>query len=142
MSGESRPIVGIGILIFNDKGQVLIHKRKSSHGEGEYAGLGGHLEYGESFEDCAKREVMEEAGIEIEDIRFLCLAHVIYPPKHFIDIGLTAKIKSGQIPKIMEPDKSSEQGWFDIDDIPTPLFANMPNYIQAFKTGKKFFDGI
>jgi 8-oxo-dGTP diphosphatase len=49
-------------------GSVLLGKRKGSHGEGEYAFPGGHLEYMESFEQCAHRETLEECGVEIEHI--------------------------------------------------------------------------
>ena len=48
MDKEQRPKVGIGVMVFKD-GKVLMGKRKSSHGEGEWAWPGGHLEYMESF---------------------------------------------------------------------------------------------
>ena len=57
-----RPKVGIGVLVFNDLNQLLLGRRTSAHGEGEFGPPGGHLEFGESFEDCAIREVKEEAG--------------------------------------------------------------------------------
>jgi len=48
---------------------------------GEWSFPGGHLEYMESFEDCAKRETREECGIEITNIRFQFLSNVIkYAP--------------------------------------------------------------
>ena len=64
-----RPKVGIGVMIFKDD-KILLGKRKGSHGEDEYAFPGGHLEYMESFAGCARREVSEECGIEIDNIRF------------------------------------------------------------------------
>ena len=51
---ENKPKVGMGIMILKD-GKILLGKRKNSHGSGEYAFPGGHLEYMESFEGCAKR---------------------------------------------------------------------------------------
>src|SRR3989344_854683 len=101
-----RPKVELGILIFKD-GKVLLGKRKHANGlgDGQYAGTGGHLEYMESIEECAKRETLEEAGIEIENVRFLCAINLKdYPPKHYLDIGLVADWKSGE-PKVMEPEK-------------------------------------
>ncbi len=62
-----KPKVGIGVMILKD-GKVLLGKRKGSHGAGQYAFPGGHLEYMESFEDCARRETREECGIEIQNI--------------------------------------------------------------------------
>jgi 8-oxo-dGTP diphosphatase len=139
MEKEQRPKIGIGVMIFKD-GKVLLGKRKGSHGAGEYAWPGGHMEYMESFEGCAKREVQEEAGIEIENIRFLRLLNLKqYAPKHYVDIGLIADWKSGE-PQIMEPDKVESWNWYDIEALPEPLFGALPTYFEAYKTGKNFWD--
>ncbi len=131
--------VGIGLFILKD-GKVLMGKRKGAHGAGEYCGPGGHLEYMESFEECAKRETMEEVGIEIENVRFLCLSNLKkYAPMHYVDIGIIADWKSGE-PKAMEPDKRESWDWYDLDNLPTPLFGVTPQYAEAYKTGKSFFD--
>ncbi|MFI5205876.1 MAG: NUDIX hydrolase, partial [Candidatus Paceibacterales bacterium] len=122
------PKVGIGVMIIKD-GRVLLSKGKGSHGQGEYAWPGGHMEYMESFEGCAKRETLEEAGIEIENVRFLRLLNLKdYAPKHYVDIGLVADWKSGD-PKVMEPDKTEGWDWYNIDNLPQPLFGTLPTYI-------------
>jgi 8-oxo-dGTP diphosphatase len=134
-----RPKVGIGIMIFKDN-KVLLGKRKNSHGDGAYAWPGGHLEHMESFEDCAKREVLEETGMEIKNIRFLRLMNLkTYAPKHYVDIGLMADWKSGE-PQILEPQKCEEWNWYNLDNLPQPLFDTIPSYIEAYKTGKNYFD--
>jgi len=80
---EQKPKVGIGVMILRE-GRVLLGKRKSSHGEGEYVFPGGHLEYMESFSNCARRETKEECGINIKNIKFQFLANVVkYAPKHY-----------------------------------------------------------
>ncbi|PIQ91730.1 MAG: DNA mismatch repair protein MutT [Parcubacteria group bacterium CG11_big_fil_rev_8_21_14_0_20_39_22] len=136
---DKRPKVGIGVMIWKD-GKVLVGKRKSSHGQGEWAWPGGHLEYMESIEECAKRETMEEAGIEIQNIRFLRLLNFKdYAPKHYIDIALITDWKSGE-PKVMEPEKLEKWEWCDPDNMPEPLFKALPSYFQALKTGQNFFD--
>lgn len=139
MQQEQRPKVGIGVMIIKDD-KVLLGKRKGSHGEGEYAWPGGHMEYMESFEECAKREVLEETGVQIHNIRFLRLMNLKqYAPKHYVDIGLVADWKSGD-PKIMEPEKIEGWEWYDINELPQPLFSTIPSYIEAYRTGKNYWD--
>ncbi len=136
---NNEPKVGVGVMIFKN-GKVLLGKRRSSHGSGEYAWPGGHMEHMESFDECARREVMEEAGIEIGNIRFLRLLNFKdYAPKHYVDIGLIADWKSGE-PQIMEPEKCESWDWYDLDNLPQPLFKALPTYFESLDTGKNFFD--
>jgi len=121
---------------------ILLGSRKSSHGAGEFAGPGGHLEVGESIETCALRELAEEAGpdIRVKNMRFLCFINLKrYLPKHYAHIHMVADWASGD-PKVMEPDKQDGWDWYDLDDLPQPLFAAMPEVIEAYKTGRNFFE--
>lgn len=133
--------IGIGIMIFKE-GKILLGKRKSSHGEGQYAFPGGHLEYLESFQGCALREIKEECGIEVENIRFQFLANLTqYAPKHYCHIGLIADWKSGTV-QLLEPDKCESWDWYDIDNLPSPMFTACAWAIESFKTRKNFFDAV
>ena len=73
---NNRPLVGVSIIIKKDN-KVLIGKRKNIRASGTWAFPGGHLEFRESFEDCIKREVIEEAGIKIKNIKFQTLTNDI-----------------------------------------------------------------
>ncbi|MBI4250615.1 NUDIX domain-containing protein [Candidatus Uhrbacteria bacterium] len=131
--------VGLGVMVFKD-GKVLMGKRKGSHGEGEYAFPGGHIEFGESFEDCARREVREEAGIEINNLRFLRVMNLkAYPGKQYVDIGMVADWAFGE-PTVCEPQKCEWWGWYDLDEFPSPQFATVQSYIESYRTGRVFFD--
>ncbi|AFC72294.1 ADP-ribose pyrophosphatase MutT [Rickettsia rhipicephali str. 3-7-female6-CWPP] len=66
--------IGIGILIFNNRNEICI----SSHGESSYAPVGGHLEFGETFEECAIREVLEETNLIIENPQFIAVTNDIF----------------------------------------------------------------
>jgi len=136
---NERPKVGVGVLI--KKGDTfLLLKRKNSHGDGFWGGTGGHLEHLESFANCAKRETREEAGIEIDNVRFLCVTNFQdHAPKHYVDIGLIADYISGE-PRIMESHKCSELGWYALDDLPEPMFGVMKKYFEAYRTGQQYFD--
>lgn len=135
---QERPKVGLGVMVWKD-GKVLMQKRKGSHGSGMYAWPGGHVEYMESFTDCAKREVREEAGIEIDNVRFLRLMNLKMEGKHYADIAMVADWKSGE-PQLLEPEKSEGWGWYDPENLPQPLFPTLMTYFEALKTGKNFFD--
>ena len=54
---DKRPLVGIAVIVIKED-RVLLDKRKNSHGSGTWAFPGGHLEFKESIEDCAIREVL------------------------------------------------------------------------------------
>ena len=136
---EEKTRVGIGVMIFKDD-KVLLGKRKGSHGAGEYAFPGGHLEYMESFEECARREIREECGLEITDIRFQLLANIIqYAPKHYVHIGLTASWVSGE-PEVREPEKSESWDWYALDNLPTPMFEVCTIAIDNYRIGKNYCD--
>lgn len=137
---ELRPKVGIGVLIFKD-GKLLLAKRKSATSHG-YAGPGGHLEFGESFEECVKRETKEEAGIEIKNIRLLDISNIlIWKGKHYVDLCMVADWDSGD-PINLEPEVREEWQWFDLENLPQPLFEPMERHFEAFRTGKFYFGTI
>lgn len=127
---SNRPKVGLGVIVIKD-GKVLLGKRKNAHGEGTWCFPGGHLEFGESWETCARREVAEEAGINIKDLKFLTATNDIFDQeeKHYITIIMISQYDSGEI-KIMEPDKCEGWAWFDWEDLPTPLFLSTQNLIK------------
>jgi 8-oxo-dGTP diphosphatase len=138
-AGENdRPKVGVGVLIFKD-GKLLLMKRRGGMASGSWGSGGGHLEYMESFLDAIQREIREEAGVEIENIRFLCLVNLKeHRPRHYVDIGFVADWKSGE-PKVLESEFES-LGWYGLDDLPAPLFSAVKIYLEAYKTGEYFFD--
>ncbi len=138
MDSTNQIKIGVGVMIFKG-GKVLIGKRKGKNEVGEYAWPGGHLEFMESIIDCAKREVMEETGMEITNVKFLRLENFKKNSKHYIDIALTADWKFGD-PKTMEPEKCEGWEWRDLDNLPQPLFPTLASYFEALKTGQNFFD--
>lgn len=136
---QQRPLVGIAVMVLKE-GKVLLSRRSSSVGTGEYAFPGGHLEHMESFEDCARREVKEESGISIRNIQFLLLSNVKdYAPKHYVLVGLVADWADGE-PQVLEPTKNESWGWYDMDNLPQPLFATIVDQVHAYKTGECYLD--
>ena len=136
---QNQPKVGIGVMIVK-YGAVLLGQRRGSHGAGEYAFPGGHLEYMESFEQCAQRETLEECGLEIDNIRLQFVANVqTYAPRHYVHVGLLADWKSG-IPDVLEPEASGAWHWYPLDHLPHPLFEMSRLAVESYKTGRNYYD--
>ena len=139
MSEQDRPKVGVSLMIIKD-GKVLLGKRLGSHGAGQYAFPGGHLEYLESFATCAKREVAEECGIEVKNIRFQLLANTVENvPKHYVHVGLLADWAGGE-PEVREPEKCESWKWYELDKLPEPIFSLSKLSLDNYKNGKNYFD--
>jgi 8-oxo-dGTP diphosphatase len=137
-SMENYPKIGTGVMIWKD-GKVLLGKRKGSHGAGTYSFPGGALDYGETLEACLRREVKEECGLEIENLKFVCISDELdHMPKHFINIVFRADWKSGE-PTIMEPDKSENWDWYPFEHLPEPLFVKTREAIEAYQKGINYF---
>jgi len=129
MSIHQYPRVGVGVCIMNKgKGTVLVGKRRNSHGEGCWAFPGGHLEFGETLVECAQREVMEETGLVVANIRRGPFSEDLFlsENKHYITIIMLADYIDGE-PQLLEPDKCSEWRWCSMATIPEPKFLTLQN---------------
>jgi len=131
--------VGIGVVVVKDD-KILLGKRKGSHGEGDYAFPGGHMEFGESIEGAAVREIKEETGLTVINVRFLRVMNFKHNSgKHYVDIGLVADWESGE-PERLEPDRIEGWDWYDVDNLPSNLFEPCKSAIESYKTGLNYFD--
>lgn len=121
---NNRPKVGLGIIIENSEGKVLICKRKGNHVP-KYSLPGGHLEIGETFEEGAIREIFEESNLKIKNPRVIAITNNLETYKeegiHNISVILLVEKYSGKL-KIMEPDKCAEWLWCDPKKLPEPHF--------------------
>ena len=127
-----RPKVGVGVALFRG-GRILLGKRKGAHGAGEWSVPGGHLEAGESFEDCCAREVLEETNLVINNVRPLpYFTNDIFKKEdlHYVTLFFQADIVNLHVLKNMEPEKCEEWGWFDTEDPPKPLFGPLKQLMK------------
>lgn len=133
------PKVGIGVLIENNEGQILLGLRKGSHGSGEWSFPGGHLEFGEKIFECAKREVKEETDLIVEEFELISVAdemrYIESDGKHYLNIGVKAIYRGGD-PKVMEPEKCETWKWFNFEEIPKKLYAGTELVLNNFKENK------
>jgi 8-oxo-dGTP diphosphatase len=114
--------VGVGVFVFKNGKFIMLH-RQGSHDADTWSLPGGHLEFGESFEETARREVKEETDLEIKNVRFGAVTNdkFVIEGKHYVTIWMLSDWESGK-EYITEPDKCIEQKWFTFDDLPSNLF--------------------
>lgn len=113
------PVPAVGVFIFYNSGLYLIKKGRSIF-KGQWCTPGGKIEYGENILDTVHREVREETGLEIDNVKFITYEQTIEKDKnggvyrHFVFFNFQANIKSG-IPSAA--DDAAEICWFPLDKL-------------------------
>ncbi|TAL14905.1 NUDIX domain-containing protein [Patescibacteria group bacterium] len=132
-----KPRVGVGVFVIRD-GKFLMGRRKGSHGADTWSIPGGHMEFGESFEQTAKREVMEETGMAIKNVRFAAVTNDVFESdnKQYVTVWVMSDWNKNE-PAVTEPDKFIDQKWIDIDNLPEPLFLPWQTLLKS-----EFIDAI
>lgn len=129
--------VGIGVMIL-DKDKVLLGHRATN--KKDTGGIyetdcwtlpGGKQEYDETFFEGAKREVKEETGLDIDNLRLFGAADDIQPDRHYITMHVIAESFKGE-PKVMEPESEDEWRWFPLNDLPNNLYSPSQKFIEAY----------
>ncbi|NPA38530.1 MAG: NUDIX domain-containing protein [Candidatus Nanohaloarchaeota archaeon] len=123
--------VRVGVAVIVEKnGKILIGLRKSkTHGNGTWQFPGGHLEYKESFEVCAKREVKEETNLEVEDLQVVGVTNDYFEEtgRHYVTIFVKANKVTGELIN-KEPHKCEEWKWIKKEEL-----ASLPNLFLPIK---------
>jgi len=135
---NQKPRVGFGVMILKE-GKVLLGHRhqdpeKASsllHGEGTWTMPGGKLNFQEKLKEGAIREVFEETGIKVRNLKIISLSNDIVSDAHFVTIGFLAEEFEGEV-KVMEPDEITEWKWFNLNDLPSPLYFPSEKIIKNY----------
>ena len=135
-SGGKWPRIGVGVIVQRG-GHVLLGRRRStSHGDGGWQFPGGHLEWGESVADCARREVREETGLEVRITGQGPFTNDYFAgaepgaDKHYVTLFVLAESAAGE-PQRLEPHKCDAWEWFTWDALPTPLFLPIVHLLEG-----------
>ncbi|MBN1452284.1 MAG: NUDIX domain-containing protein [Anaerolineales bacterium] len=127
-----RPMIAVGVLISNSRGEIFL-ARSLTKWHGRWIIPGGHLEYGESLQDCVKRETREELGIEITDIEFIQIQEApppldeyYKPEKHFIFINFAARMEEDHAQITLQNSELQEFCFKDPQEALSKLQINSP----------------
>ena len=115
--------VGTGLVVLRG-GKILLYKRIKPPEAGHWSIPGGKVDHMEAARHAALRETEEETGLRVADAAFLCATEVISEAdrQHWVSLIYLADDVEGE-PRLVEPDKLSDFGWFGRNDLPAPLSA-------------------
>jgi len=139
-----KPGVGVGVMLLKGNKVLLGQRHKDPqkadselHGEGTWTMPGGKINFQEGLKEGASREVLEETGIKIKNLEIISISNDIVPDNHFVTIGFLCKEFEGE-PKVMEPDEITRWQWFDLNNLPSPIFPPSEKIIKNY-SGKKIY---
>ena len=133
-----RPQVGVGVALVRG-GRVFLARRRRGHGAGTWASAGGHLEYGETPEQCARREAREELGVTVTTLRIICVSNILAYDRHYLDLEFLADIGNQEPRPQTAAGELGAYGWFPLTSPPQPLSEPMRRPIAALLTGRWYF---
>jgi NAD+ diphosphatase len=112
------------------EGKILLGHSKRFKGK-FYSVLAGFLEIGETFEQCVAREVAEESGIKVKNIKYF--GSQPWPFPNSMMVGFTAEWAGGNI--VLHDEELDDAGWFSPEDMPTipSTFSIAGKLIEWFK---------
>ena len=127
------PRVGVGVLLVDDEQRVLLTLRRRAPEAGCWSILGGKLDFLEKLSDGALREAREEAGVEVELLRLLCVTDHLLPQEgqHWIAPAYLGRVVRGEAQN-REPEKTEEVRWFRMDEVPENLTITAHNAIRTY----------
>lgn len=128
MDRAARPRVGVGCVVMRGDKTLLVQSRRW----GRWSTPGGHLDYGESPTECARRETVEEAGITLGVVEFLAITNDVMPDRgtHYITIWMCGEAEAGEI-SVGDPEEIADARWFGLDSLPEPVHPYFANLVSG-----------
>ena len=131
---NSKVKVGVGVIILNSDNKILLGLRRGSHGANTWGLPGGHVDFGETLEEAAVREVNEETNLKLENLKLVSIADdiMLHEGKHYISVGFVSKKYSGTL-TIKEKEKCLQWKWFAPDALPDNIFIPSKHVIDNYR---------
>jgi 8-oxo-dGTP pyrophosphatase MutT (NUDIX family) len=119
--------------------EVLLQLRRNTGYMDDHwaAAAAGHVERGETAYDAARREAVEEIDVADLALEFVTSMHRTRggePIDERVDFFFTARSWTGE-PRIVEPHKCAEMGWFPMTELPEPVVPHERHVLEALRAG-------
>jgi ADP-ribose pyrophosphatase YjhB (NUDIX family) len=103
--GQTIPTTRVSVVVLDDESKKILLVRHRKGSRYYWVLPGGRLEYGETFHECATRELKEETGLDVEVERFLFISEAIAPDRsrHIVNIYVKARVLGGILKVGNEP---------------------------------------
>ena len=128
------PRISPAIIVAVTKGKELLLAHNKNFRPGFFSVIAGFVDAGETFEECVKREVLEEVGIKVKNIKYF--RSQPWPFPNSLMVGFTAEYESGEITP--DGEEIEEAHWYTADKLPTipSKFTIAGKLINWFVTNK------
>ncbi|MGZ8250038.1 NUDIX hydrolase, partial [Methylomagnum sp.] len=121
------PAVGVGAVVFDPAGRVLLVCRGRPPKVGWWTVPGGRLEPGEALADACRREVREETGLDIEPGPIIAVAERQAEGFHYVIVDFAARLKPGQPLQPIPATDASDARWVALAELAAyPLVEGLP----------------
>jgi NAD+ diphosphatase len=108
------PRLSPAIIVLVSDGSRILLARSPGFPKGMYSVLAGFVEPGESIEETIRREVREEVGLEVKNIRYF--GSQPWPFPNSLMIGFTTEYAGGELEA--DPTEIEDAGWYEPGDLP------------------------
>lgn len=132
--------IGVTVVFYchDGKGKLLLSKRsnKCRDEQGRWDVGGGSMEHGETFEEAVYREIKEEYCSDVKNLQFATVKNVIREVNglttHWVALLFVTQLDPAQVAN-GDPEKIDELGWFDLDNLPSPLHSKLSEHLASVK---------
>ena len=133
---DKKFLLGATALVVRD-GKILLGKRITPFGFGQWGLPGGHVDLGERLIDAVARELLEETGMTAVRFEFANIVEKPDEEAHYVIAAFIAVDPKGE-PQLLEPEKCEEWRWFDLSEVPENTVSSHNEQIQLFTKEKSF----
>ncbi len=140
-----KPGVGVGVMILKNNHILLglrnSNKEKASselNGEGTWTMPGGKVEFHETLEEAAKRELEEETSLKTQSLKVISITDDFTSEKHYVTIGFLTTDFLGE-PKTMEKEEILKWEWFDIHDLPNNMYLPSKKIVEKYLNNEEIY---